>query len=472
MEIPNSSIIGHYIIDMSSNNNFVQVPTVQGDGQNTRYMEVELISNHVPYFDSLKLDGIDNFIIAIMGTKPDTKQIFDYCSVSDEGYLMVPITYQMTAVPGIGEYQIAFFNKESNNQLKSFPFYVVTNPAAYDIDQILSSNEFYVLSKNVVKSETLVIEQEKLIAKQTEQTSSWDNTYQPAIIEATNNANTATVNANTATSDAIAATENANEIIQSMSELETSVSEAENLRVASEEERKQKETDRETAETKRIENAKSQAEAAANQAKVFDEWSAKETERETAEAERIKKENQRIADEELRSTAETERQTKSAEAVSNAESATVRANTAAERAEKIVDDISTSIGIDDTNIGLSTAWSSAHTEEMINQAVENSKNDFCPYAISGFTISPNDWVGNKIYVLSDSIKENSVIDVYYNSSSFDTVSDMNITLTYQVGWICFKCQRTTGKNVVVDAILIKNYYNPAQSTIAGVLGGE
>ena len=75
MAIPQSSIIQHYTIDLSSNNNFVQIPVPQGDGQDTRYAELELISNNMSYFDMLKLEGIENFKILIMGSKPDNNQI-------------------------------------------------------------------------------------------------------------------------------------------------------------------------------------------------------------------------------------------------------------------------------------------------------------------------------------------------------------------------------------------------------------
>ena len=40
-----NGVTQHYIIDFSSNNNFVQVPAMQGDGNDVRYIEIEMIEN-------------------------------------------------------------------------------------------------------------------------------------------------------------------------------------------------------------------------------------------------------------------------------------------------------------------------------------------------------------------------------------------------------------------------------------------
>lgn len=135
-----NSIVNHYIIDLSSNNNFVQIPTMQGDGNGVRTIEIELIQNGKPYeVDTSEIAG------AIMGTKPDTKEICNPLSFSDEGYLLVDITSQMSAVPGRGEYQIMLYHKNKNVQLKSFPFFIITTPSSFDIDYVESSDEFRLL---------------------------------------------------------------------------------------------------------------------------------------------------------------------------------------------------------------------------------------------------------------------------------------------------------------------------------------
>ena len=150
-------IYQHYIIDMSSNNNFVQVPTVQGDGNGVRGFEVELIQNGVPY----KIDA-DDVIISIMGTKPDTTGIFNECSLTEEGYILVDVTSQMSAVKGHGDYEIVLMSRSTNSQLKSFPFFIINTTSALDIDYLISSDEFQMLTKRIVETETVIEDMRKL----------------------------------------------------------------------------------------------------------------------------------------------------------------------------------------------------------------------------------------------------------------------------------------------------------------------
>lgn len=146
-----NNIYQHYIIDLSSNNNFVQIPTVQGDGNNVRGFEVELIENGIQY----EIDKND-CLICIMGTKPDTSQIMNECKLTDEGNIQVDITSQMSAVNGRGDYQIVLMSKSTNSQLKSFPFYILTTSAAFDIDHIISSDEFQMLTKETNEANKVI----------------------------------------------------------------------------------------------------------------------------------------------------------------------------------------------------------------------------------------------------------------------------------------------------------------------------
>lgn len=151
-------IYKHYIIDMSSNNNFVQNPTMQGDGNNVRGIEIELISNGVQY-----VVDAENTIVSIAGSKPDTKQILNECKVTDEGYILVDVTSQMSAVKGRGDYCIVLMDKNTNSQLKSFPFYILTTSAPFNISEIISSDEFQLLTKYVTNAETASIDAQKQI---------------------------------------------------------------------------------------------------------------------------------------------------------------------------------------------------------------------------------------------------------------------------------------------------------------------
>ena len=272
-----NNIYQHYIIDLSSNNNFVQIPTVQGDGNNIRGFEVELIENGVQY----EIDKND-CIITIMGTKPDTSQVMNDCTVSDEGYILVDITSQMSAVKGRGDYQIVLMSKSTNSQLKSFPFYIFTTSAAFDIDYIVSTDEFQSLTRNIIRTEEVI--------------------------------------------------EEANDAISDIRVLETSVENAEKNRVNAEKNRVNAEKNRATAESARQSNedtrklnelARQTAETNRNNA---------ESERENAERTRITNENTRQNNEATRQSNENIRQTNTTTAITNADKATERANNATERA--------------------------------------------------------------------------------------------------------------------------------------------
>lgn len=245
-------IYNHYIIDMSSNNNFVQNPTMQGDGNYVRGIEIELISNGTQY-----VVDKNNTIVSIAGTKPDTKQILNDCEVTDEGYILVDITSQMSAVKGRGDYCIVLMDKTTNSQLKSFPFYIMTTSAPFNVSEIVSSDEFQLLTKTVVDAGVASLEAQKQLEEMRElesevsaneeirianenQRISNENNRESAEAEretdsatAVSNANTAAQNANEATQDAIdtiatantaisnvnTATQNANTVIAEMEAL-------------------------------------------------------------------------------------------------------------------------------------------------------------------------------------------------------------------------------------------------------------
>lgn len=156
-------IYSHYIIDMSSNNNFVQNPTMEGDGNGVRGIEIELISNGTQYVVDAK-----NIIVSIAGTKPDTKHILNECTVTSEGYILVDVTSQMSAVKGRGDYCIVLMDKTTNSQLKSFPFYIMTTSAPFNISEIVSSDEFQLLTKTVTSAGVVSVEAQKQLDKMRE----------------------------------------------------------------------------------------------------------------------------------------------------------------------------------------------------------------------------------------------------------------------------------------------------------------
>lgn len=277
-------VFKHYVIDLSCNNNFVQVPAVQGDGNNVRGFEVELISNNVQY-----VVDAENTIVSIAGTKPDTKQILNECEVTEEGYILVDITSQMTAVAGRGDYSITLMDRNTNSLLQSFPFYILTTKSAFNANEIVSSNEFQLLTHTVVEAKSAIddireleeevteneelrklAESNRVLAENERELAEQKRQEDTAIaIEnaeiATEHANEATENAKKATEDtniaielanqatentinAIAnantATQNANNTVERIENLEQSWVDSENIRIQNENERIHNEQER------------------------------------------------------------------------------------------------------------------------------------------------------------------------------------------------------------------------------------
>ena len=356
-----NGVYQHYIIDLSSNNNFVQIPTVQGDGNNIRGFEVELIKNGVQY----EIDKND-CLITIMGTKPDTSHIMNDCTVTNEGYILVDITSQMSAVKGRGDYQIVLMSRSTNSQLKSFPFHILTISAAFDIDYIISSDEFQTLTKNIVKTEEIIEEANDTISDVRDLESSVEKSEAARIdaekgrvnaektrvsAESTRQSNENTRKQNeTNRQNAEADRDNAESI--RISNENTRISN-ENTRISNESTRKQNEQSRNNAESTRV--AAEQDRVTAENKRVSSENTRIENEntrknsevaRGIAEASRVNAENIRISNEGIRQdeestrqSNESARQTNTATAISDANAATKRANDAAEVCEKIVVDI-------------------------------------------------------------------------------------------------------------------------------------
>jgi len=204
------SVTQHYIIDLSSNNNYVQVPAVEGDGHSVRYMEIELIQNGVPYVVDPSTTSI-----TIMGTNAAGSEIWNFGEVTSEGYVKFELTYPMMSAPGRGVYQVALMSTETNTQLKSFPFYVIVAKAALDASEITESNEFQVLSDLMGEVENLYEEAEGIVERAQEAAQDAEESEIAAEEHATNaatsasNAAASALNAATSESNASASASNA-----------------------------------------------------------------------------------------------------------------------------------------------------------------------------------------------------------------------------------------------------------------------
>ena len=190
-------ITQYYTIDLSSNNNFVQIPVVQGDGNNTRFVYINLIQNGLPY-----TINADATIATIVGTKPDTKEVWNECEI-ENNYIKVRITYQMTAVAGRSDYEIMLLEKTTNNSLKSFPFILIVTPASYDTEYMKSSNEFGFIIDAGSDAQRYAEQAHDFATRASNSASAADSSarfaesYKDSALSAKNDAQTSAANANT-----------------------------------------------------------------------------------------------------------------------------------------------------------------------------------------------------------------------------------------------------------------------------------
>ena len=505
-------LIQDYIVDFASNNNFFFVKGVQGDGYGVRYARLSLSNNGQPYI-------IDpNAVRAvIMGTKPDNKEICNECEIIDSSTIQFELTQQMLAVSGKSDYSIIIMSTSTNQMLTSFPFYIFSNKTTFDASYVTSSNEFTLLISKINQVDALdkelhsTIDLAELTIKDCENKT-------VLCVEATNNANTATeelraleesvINAENlrvqaesqrestfdeSVREVTQATNNAITATNDLRTLEESVEQAEALRVEAE-------NLRQTNTSIAIQNAE-KATSDAVTAKENAEIATYNTNKATEEAQKRIDEYDSltvptVVQNALEATENANTSASNADiARQNAEKATEDANEATELALDAVKQIQDALGIDDTKESSTTVWSSAHTHEVINNAInennvvinqsieslrgdtniainnsiDEAKEKYQRYRLSDITIKTTDWVDKVVYIKNDKITESSVIDIYYNNSSLLSVYDLDIIYTQGVGYLCLTATYIPTKDIIIDVIAIENYFNESSVEVSGTV---
>jgi chemotaxis protein histidine kinase CheA len=250
----------HYTIDLSSNNNFVTVPAMQGDGARVRYAELELISNGTKY-----IVNPSDVHATIIGTKADGTQIFNPCTITNEGYILVEITQQMTAAPGRGDYQIALFSISQNTQLKSFPFFVLITRSTFDTEYLSSRDEYQELTDLETKYIEYADEAAQSAAEAAESAANADAAAREAVDEAMAETREE-MQGYVASASSSATSANNSKTAAKTSEINAKTSET-NAK-ASETNAKTSETNAEESET----NAKASEDNAADSAELAESW--------------------------------------------------------------------------------------------------------------------------------------------------------------------------------------------------------
>ena len=326
-------LIQQYTVDFASNNNFLFVKGMQGDGYGTRYVDISLVNNGQPY--TVNSEAVT---VIIRGTKPDTSIIFNECEISDSNTIRVEITQQMSAVAGKGNYEVSIMSNLENRTLTSFPFFIIISKSSFDIGYVVSSNEFGLLVDKINQVHKIQLDLSGL------------KSYMQDTIK----------DCEDAKDECIDTTDKAKKIISDMNTLNQNISNAEaqrvlneNNRINAENIRGTKEIERNNAEQIRIsnENTRKSAEITRNnnendRAIAENARAVAEEARNTAEGDREDAEAIRQANEVIRQNQEQTRQTDTATAIANANTATANANTATNRANTISADLEYKVATD------------------------------------------------------------------------------------------------------------------------------
>ena len=326
-------LIQQYTVDFASNNNFLFVKGMQGDGYGTRYVDISLVNNGQPY--TVNSEAVT---VIIRGTKPDTSIIFNECEILDSNTIRVEITQQMSAVAGKGNYEVSIMSNLENRTLTSFPFFIIISKSSFDIGYVVSSNEFGLLVDKINQVHKIQLDLSGL-----------KSDMQDTIKDCED-----------AKDECIDTTDKAKKIISDMNTLNQNISNAEaqrvlneNNRINAENIRGTKEIERNNAEQIRIsnENTRKSAEITRNNnendsAIAENARAVAEEARNTAEGDREDAEAIRQANEVIRQNQEQTRQTDTATAIANANTATANANTATNRANTISADLEYKVATD------------------------------------------------------------------------------------------------------------------------------
>ena len=316
-------LIQQYTVDFASNNNFLFVKGIQGDGYGTRYVDISLMNDGQPYTVNSK-----DVTAVIRGTKPDTSIIFNECEILDSNTIRVEITQQISAVAGRGNYEISIMSNLENRTLTSFPFFILISKSSFDIGYVVSSDEFGLLVDKINQVHKI---QEDL----SDLKSDMQNTMKDC---------------EDATDDCIDATDKAKKATSDMNTLNKDVSDAEaqriineNNRINAENQRNAKEEERDNAEQMRIVNENERQDAEVTRNNNENARVDAETIRNEAEENREDEEAIRQANEIIRQNQESKRQADTATAITNANNATSSASTATDRANAIAADLESKV---------------------------------------------------------------------------------------------------------------------------------
>lgn len=430
-------LIQQYTVDFASNNNFLFVKGVQGDGNQTRYVDISLMNNGQAY----EVDP-ESVRVVLRGTKPDSTLIFNECEIIGSNKIRVEITSQMSAVVGKSNYEISVMSLLYNQAITSFPFYIIISESSTDVEAITSSNEFLLLVNKINLADRANEQSNALIERQ--------EALEVELQKTIDTAEDVTADSRSATS--------------ALRTYHNEVKSAESARVSAENTRKTNENKRISAENTRIENEETR-EANENQRIANEET------RQTNEAQRIADENIRKENESTRQTNETVRQNAETTRVENenqriADEETRQANEEdrIKQAEDFAD--AESVRAENENVRQSAEETRNASEELRQQQEVTRQENTATAITNAETATRNAMDVVDLIVETAGIKDNPTEEeasmVAYSASKVQSMYDSITSVTYATlplsGW-----SNTTPYTQTIEVAEMKEEYSPTIS---------
>ena len=129
------------VLPVSGDITYIRLYAKQNDTK-SRFLRIKLADDNG---NQLSADGSD-YKAYIRAIKPDKTQIFDVCSISADGCILVSLSDQLLACVGTVKSEIAIYSNEKE-VLSSSVFDIEVVKSSYDEDRIISSSEFSALTE-------------------------------------------------------------------------------------------------------------------------------------------------------------------------------------------------------------------------------------------------------------------------------------------------------------------------------------
>lgn len=176
-----------------------------------------------------------------------------------------------------------------------------------------------------------------------------------------------------------------------------------------------------------------------------------------AEIIRVRNENERIESENDRKTNENDRKTSESIRKDNENTRIENENIRIEKEDaRILNEMarisSENIRIKNENIRIEN--------EKIRIENEKIRQSMLKKTINTIFIPSDMWYENKVYIKCDEITPDSIITIYYNSSSLDTVIECGLRYTHFNGYVCIEAKTTPIYPILIDHLIIENNILP------------